>query len=151
MVTGCGPDGGRSEGRDNLAVRLSPWCPRTFTSRVRRIGAGGPETRPGSKQKGYDVNRQTKRLMAKQEAQRKAGPRAPVRPSAAPQRKERTKPREFVREVIAELKKVAWPSRQEVIGYSIVVFVSAVVIAAMIFGMDLVFAKGILALFGVDR
>lgn len=96
------------------------------------------------------MNRQTKRLMAKQEAQRKAGPRAPVRPSAAPQRKERTKPREFVKEVSAELKKVAWPSRQEVVGYSIVVLVSSVVIAALIFAMDLLFAKGVLALFGVE-
>lgn len=97
------------------------------------------------------MNRQTKRLMAKQEAQRKAGPRAPVRPQSAPTGKQRTKPRDFVREVLAELKKVAWPNRQEVTGYSIVVLVSVIVIAALIFAMDLVFARGVLALFGVDR
>jgi preprotein translocase subunit SecE len=55
-----------------------------------------------------------------------------------------------VREVIAELQKVAWPSRQEVFSYSLVVLVSSVVIAAVIFGMDFVFTKAVLALFGID-
>ena len=96
------------------------------------------------------LNRQQKRLMKKQEAQRAKSPRPPVKPATAPAKKERTPPRQFFKEVIAELKKVAWPSRQEVVGYSIVVLVSSVVIAALIFGMDFVFTKAVLALFGVD-
>ncbi len=94
------------------------------------------------------MNRQTKRLMAKEEARKKATPRAPVKAPGAPTKRERTKPRQFVKEVIAELKKVAWPSRQEVVAYSIVVLVSSIIIAAMIFGMDYVFTQGVLALFG---
>ena len=98
------------------------------------------------------MNRQTKRLMAKEEARKKAGAagaRAPARPATAPTgKRERTKPRQFVKEVIAELKKVAWPSRQEVVAYSIVVLVSSIIIAAMIFGMDFVFTRAVLALFG---
>lgn len=85
--------------------------------------------------------------MAKQEQQKKA----PQRPTpGAAGKKERTKPRQFFKEVIAELKKVAWPTRQEVVAYTIVVLVSVIVIASLIFGMDFVFTKAILALFGVD-
>ena len=99
------------------------------------------------------MNRQYKRLMKKQEAQKaKAGPRPPTtRPApGAPTKKERTGPRQFLREVVAELRKVDWPNRQEVVAYSTVVLVSVVVIATLIFGMDFVFTKAVLALFGVD-
>jgi preprotein translocase subunit SecE len=96
------------------------------------------------------VNRQYKRMMKKQEEQRKKAPRPAAKPGGAPTKKERTKPRQFIREVIAELQKVAWPTRQEVVAYSIVVLVSSVVIAAMIFAMDYVFTKGVLELFGVN-
>jgi preprotein translocase subunit SecE len=53
--------------------------------------------------------------------------------------------------VVAELRKVAWPTREEVIAYSMVVLVSVFVIAAVIFGMDFVFTKAVLALFGVEQ
>ena len=96
------------------------------------------------------MNRQYKRLMQKEEAKKRSGARPPAKPSGAPTKKERTKPRQFIKEVIAELKKVAWPTRQETIAYSIVVLVSVVVIATLIFGMDFVFTEAVLALFGVD-
>jgi preprotein translocase subunit SecE len=96
------------------------------------------------------VNRQYKRLMQKEEAKKRSGGRPPVKAAGAPTKKERTKPRQFIKEVIAELKKVAWPTRQETIAYSIVVLVSVVVIAALIFAMDFVFTEAVLALFGVD-
>ena len=94
------------------------------------------------------MNRQYKRLMKKEEERKKTAPRPTVRPPA--QKKERTPPRQFFKEVVAELRKVAWPSRQETFSYSLVVLVSSVVIAALIFGMDFVFTKAILSLFGVD-
>ncbi len=100
------------------------------------------------------MNRQYKRLMQKQEStQKKGAPRPAVKAaSAAAQRgrSKRTPPLQFFREVIAELKKVAWPTRQEVVAYSVVVLVSVVVIAAIIFAMDFVFTKAVLALFGVE-
>ena len=95
------------------------------------------------------MNRQHKRMMKKDEERKKAAPR-PAKAPGAPTKKERTKPRQFFKEVIAELKKVAWPTRQEVVSYSIVVLVSSVVIAALIFGMDYVFTKAVLALYGVE-
>ena len=96
------------------------------------------------------MNRQYRRATKKAEAQKRAGARPQVKPQGAPAKKERTKPRQFVREVIAELKKVAWPTRQEVIAYTMVVTVSVIVIGAIIFGMDFVFTKAVFGLFGVN-
>lgn len=97
------------------------------------------------------MNRQTKRLQQKAEAQKQKGSSGgpPQRPTA-PTKRQRTKPRQFFKEVVAELRKVAWPSRQEVVAYSIVVLVGSVVVAALVFGMDYVFTKGVLKLFGVE-
>lgn len=98
------------------------------------------------------MNRQYKRMMAKEEAAKKKGtPRPnPKAAALAGQKKERTKPRQFLKEVIAELKKVAWPSRQEVVAYSTVVLIATIVIAAIIFAMDFVFTKGVFVLYGVE-
>lgn len=54
---------------------------------------------------------------------------------------ERTKPRDFVREVRGELKKVAWPTRDEVLRYSLIVLVALVVFTALVFGLDFVFER----------
>jgi preprotein translocase SecE subunit len=54
----------------------------------------------------------------------------------------------FYRQVVAELRKVIWPNRKELITYTIValVFVTVMVIIVTIF--DVVFAKGVLQVFG---
>ncbi len=96
------------------------------------------------------MNRQYKRMMKKEEDRKKSGPRPPVKAPGAPTKKERTKPGQFFKEVVAELKKVAWPTRPEVVAYSIVVLVSSIVVAALIFGMDFVFTRAVLALYGVE-
>lgn len=99
------------------------------------------------------MNRQYRRLTQKQEAQkqkaRAGGAQPQIKPPGSPTKKQRTKPRQFFREVVAELRKVAWPTRQEVVAYSIVVLVSVVFIATLVFFMDLVFTKAVLKLFGV--
>ena len=96
------------------------------------------------------MNRQYKRAMKRQQDRKTAAPRPTVKATGAPAKRERTKPRQFVKEVVAELQKVAWPTRQEVFSYSLVVLVSSVVIAALIFGMDFVFTKAVLALYGIE-
>ena len=96
------------------------------------------------------MNRQTKRMMKKDEERKRTVSRPTPKPPGSPTKKERTKPRQFIKEVIAELRKVAWPTRQEVFAYSLVVLVSSIVIAAIIFGMDFVFTKAILALFDIQ-
>ena len=96
------------------------------------------------------MNRQYKRMMKKEEERKKGAARPAVKPPTAPTKKERTKPSQFFKEVIAELKKVAWPTRPEVVAYSTVVLVASIVVAAVIFAMDFVFTKAILALYGVE-
>jgi preprotein translocase subunit SecE len=90
------------------------------------------------------VNRQTKRMMQKQGTDK---PRAPERRAPQQQSRERTGPRQFLTEVRGELRKVAWPTRQEVINSTIVVLIAVVVMTALIFGFDYVSAKFVLFMF----
>lgn len=75
---------------------------------------------------------------------------APATPGAAPRKvkRQRTSPRQFLREVRSELRKVAWPARKELISYSIVVLVSVTIITLYITGLDFVFGQAILRVFG---
>jgi preprotein translocase subunit SecE len=96
------------------------------------------------------MNREARRLAQKQG---QIGPDGePVRtrrPQQAPKPKEkRTSPRQFVREVRGELRKVVWPTRPETINYSIIVLVTLVFFTAMIFAVDWVFGEAVLRLFG---
>lgn len=47
----------------------------------------------------------------------------------------------FVREVKAELKKVVWPTKKELINYTIVVFITVLVVSALIGIVDEIFAQ----------
>jgi preprotein translocase subunit SecE len=57
------------------------------------------------------------------------------------QKKKRTKPSEFVKEVRGELGRVAWPNRTEIITYTVVVLVSVAFFMTIIGGMDYGFSK----------
>ena len=54
---------------------------------------------------------------------------------------------DFLREVRAELRRVAWPNRAETLNSSTVVLVAVVVLTAAIFGLDTGFSKFVLYLF----
>jgi preprotein translocase subunit SecE len=54
----------------------------------------------------------------------------------------------FVREIVAELRKVIWPSRQELITYTIVVVIFVVILISIVAGLDIGFAKMTLWIFG---
>lgn len=47
----------------------------------------------------------------------------------------------FVQEVISELKKVTWPTREETIKLTVVVIVISVIVGAFIGGLDSLFVK----------
>ena len=84
------------------------------------------------------MNRQVKRQMAKQGTDK---PRAPQsggggRQKPAGPQTERVGPRTYLREVQAEMKRVALPPRQEIINSTIVVVIGVVVMAAIIFLFD---------------
>jgi preprotein translocase subunit SecE len=97
------------------------------------------------------MNRQQKRLLQRQGQLGADGtPVAKRRAPQAPQPKavdERTSPAQFVREVRGELRKVAWPTRAEVVNYSIIVLATVVILTALIAGLDYAFGELVLKLF----
>ena len=52
-----------------------------------------------------------------------------------------TRLREFVQEVLAEFRKVTWPSRQELINSTTIVIVVTVVLAFFLGGVDIALSK----------
>ena len=54
----------------------------------------------------------------------------------------------FFREVIAELGKVIWPTRKELVTYTIVVIVFVSIMMAMVTGLDIAFAHAVTWIFG---
>ncbi|MFE9578807.1 preprotein translocase subunit SecE [Nocardia sp. NPDC006044] len=54
----------------------------------------------------------------------------------------------FLREVIAELRKVIWPNRKQMVTYTSVVLVFVIFMVAFISGLDVAFIKGVNWLFG---
>lgn len=94
------------------------------------------------------MNRQTKRLMQRQGADRPGAPdRRPVPGARDQMKRERTGPRQYIREVRAELKKVAWPNRKEIINSTVVVLIAVVFMTTLIFGFDYGSSKLVLFLF----
>ena len=103
------------------------------------------------------MNRQMKRMMQRQGQVTEDGSpavqrRQPPRPQNVPRpgvdrgglfRRMAT----FIREVRAELRKVAWPGRNEVANLSVVVLVTLILLIGLIFVLDLAFAKAVLKLF----
>lgn len=55
---------------------------------------------------------------------------------------------EFVRESISELRRVVWPTRKQVVTYTIVVLVFVTVMALFVAGIDLLLGRGVLRIFG---
>jgi len=97
------------------------------------------------------MNRQQKRMLQRQgqlgtdgepQARRRPATPAPPRP-----KNDRTTPTQFVREVRGELRKVAWPSRPEVINYSIIVLVAVILLTAYVAVLDYGFGDLLIKLF----
>ncbi|HMR96858.1 MAG TPA: preprotein translocase subunit SecE [Microthrixaceae bacterium] len=89
------------------------------------------------------MNREQKRAMQRAGQLNADGSQAPRDRKAPAQnvKSERTKPLEFVREVRAEMRKVSWPDRQEVIRYSMIVLVALVIFTAGVFVVDYAFGE----------
>lgn len=103
------------------------------------------------------MNRETKRMLQRQgQLDRNGDPsvsskgaqsQVQSRLKARPEGSKRSGIREYFASIRSELKKVRWPSRQEVISYSTLVFVVLVLIVAFIFGLNYVFSKLVFFLF----
>jgi preprotein translocase subunit SecE len=61
---------------------------------------------------------------------------------------ERTSPVTFYRQVVAELRKVVWPTQQQLVTYFLVVMVFVLVMIAYVSVLDLGFGKAVFWLFG---
>ncbi len=100
------------------------------------------------------MNRRTRRHLQRQgemtadgapAGRRERRQAAPASPTT-----ERAGPAQFVGEVRSELKKVIWPTRSELVNYSIVVFITIVILTAMIAGFDWILGEAVLRLFDVN-
>ncbi|QFG23860.1 preprotein translocase subunit SecE [Actinomadura sp. WMMB 499] len=60
----------------------------------------------------------------------------------------RTSPALFVRQIVAELRKVIWPTRRELITYTAVSLVFVLFMVALVSGVDWGLQEGIYAVFG---
>jgi preprotein translocase subunit SecE len=54
----------------------------------------------------------------------------------------------FYKQVVAELRKVIWPTRNELVTYTSVVVVFVLIITGIVAVFDLIFGKGVLVVFG---
>jgi preprotein translocase subunit SecE len=63
------------------------------------------------------------------------------------EKRERTSPVTFYRQVVAELRKVVWPTQQQLITYFIVVMVFVAVMMTFVSLLDLGFGKLVLEIF----
>ena len=59
----------------------------------------------------------------------------------------RTSPVTFLRQVVAELRKVVWPTQQQLITYFFVVLVFVIVVMALVTLLDLAFGKLVFEIF----
>ena len=60
----------------------------------------------------------------------------------------RTSPETFYRQVVAELRKVVWPTQQQLITYFVVVLVFVLVIMTIVSLLDLAFGRLVFKVFG---
>src|SRR4029079_9238615 len=154
---------GRSFGSPSRAILSRPGA-RTLGDRPRRRVAQlgrAPVSKTGGwgfkslrACKGSTMNREMKRAQAKAERQQKAAgldrrstPQAATKRVAVQEKRKRTSPLQFLREVRLELRKVDWPTRTELTTYSTVVLVTITVLTAFVFGVDYLLTKFIFPIF----
>jgi len=121
----------------------NPSRPATAAARRERRSA----SRPAGRASGSDTTMDAAGAASETVASRK-GRATPT----AQRREERANPvgraGRFLREVVAELRKVIWPTRKELVTYTVVVLVFVSFMVALIGVLDILFAKGVLWLFG---
>jgi len=87
-----------------------------------------------------DLNREQKRQLRKMGALDEQGKPMRAQRQAPKKKTDRVGPRQYLREVRDEMRKVAWPKQPEVKRYSIIVIITVVVYTALVGGLDFVFS-----------
>ena len=86
-----------------------------------------------------DLNREQKRNLRRMGAVDDKGAPTRVQRTAGP-KTSRVGPAQYMREVRDEMRKVAWPTKDEIVRYSIVVIITVVIYTALVSGADFLFA-----------
>ena len=98
------------------------------------------------------MNREMRRLQdredrrLKQKKQRQQRKRRPARGGEQVPLMQRL--RRFLREVRAELKRVSWPTREQLIAFTVVTLITSGTLTLFIFGLDIFFKDGLLFFLG---
>lgn len=92
------------------------------------------------------MNREMRRIQEKDEE------RARRRRAEAnkPRARERVGFRQYLREVRQEMKRVAWPTREQTITYTVVVLAVTTIVGLLTFGLDFTFKTGVLEILSVS-
>jgi preprotein translocase subunit SecE len=88
-----------------------------------------------------DLNREQKRQLRKMGALDEQGKPTRAQKQAPKKKSDRVGPRQYLREVRDEMRKVAWPKQPEVKRYSIIVIITVVVYTALVGGLDYLFGE----------
>ncbi|MFO7548315.1 MAG: preprotein translocase subunit SecE [Acidimicrobiia bacterium] len=104
------------------------------------------------------MNREMRRLQEREERRQKkqdekhGGRRSPVQAGGRPPVPEREplwqRLTEFLREVRVELRKVSWPTRQQMITFTAVTLITSFSLTLLIFGVDVVLKEAVLFVIG---
>jgi preprotein translocase subunit SecE len=76
------------------------------------------------------------------------GSAAEKRGRTGPRKGPRTTPALFFRQVVAELRRVIWPTRRELITYTTVALVFVLIMVAIVTGLDYLLTRAVLGVFG---
>ena len=60
-----------------------------------------------------------------------------------PNKKKRRSPARFIKEMWSEVKKVTWPTKKELVSYTITVMIFILIFAALVGGVDWLLANGL--------
>ncbi len=95
------------------------------------------------------MNREQRRYLQRQGQMDDEGNPIATKRDSRPVKAERVTPVEYFSEVRSELGRVMWPSRREVINYTIVVLITLAIVTALVALLDFLFAEGLIALLDV--
>ena len=93
------------------------------------------------------MNREQRRYLQRQgQLDDQGNPIATKREQRPATSQERVTPRQYISEVNSELRRVSWPTRNEVINYTIVVLATLAFFTALIAGLDYLFGEVVIQL-----
>ncbi len=92
------------------------------------------------------MNREQRRYLQRQGQMDSEGNPIATRRENRPAKTERVTPREYVSEVRSEMNRVIWPTRSELINYTIVVVITFAFVTGLVAVLDYLFAEGFIAL-----